>query len=144
MSELIFFIEPDKIEKNFPFISKMTPFSLKSDLKTMMKNDHFFDEKEFIIHLVNELNTVCKHIKTSDIIYHNNDNYKICILKFRMADYKNNKGKSCGWRIISLIDYDNSIFILLSIYMHAKGKNDLTPNENKKVRELCDEYANSI
>lgn len=41
-------------------------------------------------------------------------------------------------------DEINKVLYLLSIYKHSKGKNDLTPEENKKVRLLCDEYVNSI
>ena len=110
----------------------------------MKKYNHLNDEKTFFIILASELNAVYKSIKTSDFIYHNKENYKIGILKCRMADDKHNKGKSYGWRVIALIDDINSIFILLSIYMHSKGKNDLTPIENKKVRELCDEYVEYI
>lgn len=61
-----------------------------------------------------------------------------------MKDRNNNSGKSKGWRIIALVDDENNIFYLLDLYSHSQGKDNLSYNEEKKIRLLCDEYAENV
>lgn len=107
----------------------------------MMRESKIKDENEFYSKLTRELSVAIKNLKDNDFIYHNNVFYYIAVIKFRMKDDNSNFGKSKGWRVVAIIDNINGIFILLDFYKHSKGKDNLTENEKKIVKEMCDEYA---
>lgn len=139
-----FIVSPDQIEEIFSEFTHRNPFSYKKEYKDYKKNFRSMSDNEFEGLLSNELQAAYKNAKPGDYIYHNDKKFKVAILKFRKKDDISNSGKSGGWRLIALVDEINKVLYLLSIYKHSKGKNDLTPEENKKVRLLCDEYVNSI
>lgn len=113
-------------------------------MKEMMKEYNYKDQNDFYAHLVLELQNAYKEVNSKNYIYHNGKCFKIAIMKYRMQDISSNSGKRKGWRVVALIDEKNDLFFLLDLYKHSNGKDDLTPDENKKVRLLCDEYADSI
>ena len=139
----VFIVNPDKIDEIFKDFIHKSPFSLKKSIKTMMKY-YKLDDNDFYCQLSLELSSSYKDVKPKNYIYHNGKYFKIAILKYRMMDYQSNSGKSKGWRIVALVDELNNYFYLLDLYKHSQGKDDLTPDENKKVRQLCDEYADNI
>lgn len=139
-----FVIDPNKLDEYFSDFSHKSPFNLYKSIKSIKKELNIKEDSKLFEYLVLELNSVYKDIRQKDYIYHNNKCYKIAIIKFRMQDDKNNRGKSSGWRVIALIDDVNSIFYLLDLYKHSKGKDNLTIIENRMLKEMCDEYANSI
>lgn len=137
-------VEPQDIENIFNDFDCKNPFSFKKEYKEYRKNYSEKTDKEFEALLALELQSAYKNAKPSNYIYHNKKQHKISLIKLRIKDAKANSGKSGGWRVIALVDELNNIFYLLSLYKHSKGKDDLTPQENKKARELCDEYFDSI
>ena len=139
-----FIIDVEELDNIFSTFDHKSPFNLKRSIKEIMKEYNYSDYTDFYAHLALEIQTAYKDVRPKNYIYHNGKNYKIAVLKYRMQDISSNSGKSKGWRIVALIDEDNDVFFLLDLYKHSKGKDDLTPDENKKVRLLCDEYANSI
>ena len=139
---LYFIVDPNKIEEIFSSFEHKNPFSLKSQYKEYRKyiGKNISDE-EFINYLAIEIQVAYKNVKSGDYIYHNGNNYKVAILKFRANDIKSNKGKSGGWRVVALVDEINSFFYLLCLYKHSKGKDNLDNIEKQKVCQLCDEYV---
>ena len=94
--------------------------------------------------IASEIKVGLEHLKQGDVLYNSKQNYKIQIIKFRIADWNTNSGKSGGWRIIGLVDILNSIFFLLSMYKHSSGKANISKSESNKVKNLCDEYSMNI
>ena len=139
-----FIIDAEEIDNIFNSFTHKSPFNLKKSIKVIMKEYNYSDYNDFYAHLFLEIQTAYKDVKPKNYIYHNGKYYKIAILKYRMQDISSNSGKSKGWRIVALVDEENNLFFLLDLYKHSNGKDDLTPDENKKVRLLCDEYADSI
>ena len=138
-----YILKPEDIKKYLSDFKHKSPFNLRNSIKIMMKEYNILEDY-FYTHLVNELSAAFKITKAKDYIYHNGKYYKIAIIKFRMQDEKANSGKSNWWRIVALIDGLNRIFYLLDLYKHSQGKDNLTAIEIKKLKELCDEYADSL
>lgn len=136
-----FVVDSDIIDEFFNAFNNKNPFTLKSEIKTFRKIYGKISDEEFNGLFANEISAAYKSVKPGDYIYHNSKRYRIAILKFRMKDGKSNAGKSAGWRIVSLVDEENDLFILLSIYKHSQGKDNLTDSEKNAVKALCDEYA---
>ncbi len=139
-----FIVNPDVLNEFFSGFVNKSPFNLKKSIKAMMKDYLSISELDFYIYLTMEIKSAYKEAKQKNYIYHNGKYYKIAIIKFRMIDENSNSGKSKGWRVIGLVDELNNLFFLLDLYKHSLGKDDLTPNENKKVRLFCDEYVNNV
>lgn len=139
-----FIVDPDILDKIFIAFENKSPFNLKKSIKNIMNEYSINDVKEFYVYLSLELNVAYSNAKQSNYIYHNKKYFKIAIIKLRMKDRNNNSGKSKGWRIIALVDDENNIFYLLDLYSHSQGKDNLSYNEEKKIRLLCDEYAENV
>lgn len=140
-----FIVKPDDIDYVFSSFEHKNPFSLKNEYKDYRKHTGLkVSDDDFAVLLASELQVAYKNVKPGDYIYHNDKQFRIAILKFRTDDFKSKKGKSSGWRVIALVDELNNYFYLLSIYSHSQGKANLSDIEKRKVRELCDEYADSL
>lgn len=139
-----FIIDPQDIEDIFDTFVHKNPFSLKKEYKNFKKEYAALDDVMFLGLLSLEIQAAYKNAKQSNYIYHNKNQHKIAIIKFRIRDVKSHSGKSNGWRAIALVDEINNIFYLLSLYKHSNGKDNLTSQEKREVRDLCDEYSESI
>ncbi|MBD5390743.1 hypothetical protein HDR67_01915 [bacterium] len=139
-----FIIDPNDIEDIFKDLAHKNPFSTKTAYKDFRKEYGEFGDTDFKGLLTAELQAAYKKVKPGDYIYHCKKEFRIAIVKFRIKDAKANCGKSGGWRVVALADEVNGFFYLLALYKHSKGKDDLTQQEKKKVREMIEEYAKSI
>ncbi len=126
------FYDPDHISEQL----LNSPFNLKKDCKDI-------DEKELIRIAQNvqaEIEANRKS-KTYSILYQCNENYKIACCKIRTEDNYRKKGKSNGYRVITLVDREDNIAIILHIYRHAHGEDEnISKIAMNKLKKLIDEY----
>lgn len=139
-----FIIDPLQIEDIFKNFIHKNPFSLKSEYKFFRKYFQGISEEEIIGNLSLEIQSSIKGINPKNYFYYCKKQHKIAIVKFRIKDVKSNSGKSGGWRVVALVDYTNNLFYLLSLYKHSCGKDNLTSQEKIGVKNLCEEYFESI
>ncbi len=140
-----FLIDSELNTTYFAELEHKNPFHLNAELKTYIKSLKCqINIEDIKVELALEIQVTLKNTSKIIKLYEAKNNYKICIIKFRMADDKSNLGKSSGWRIIALMDDNNKIFYLLSIYKHSLGKDNITKDEKNKLKALCDDYSNNI
>jgi hypothetical protein len=135
-----FIIDSEMIDKFFENYNNKNPFHLKAELKELYKSSNIQSYKDFIAHLGDEIQAAYINSKKGDYIYHCNQNFRIAILKFRMKDISTNSGKSSGLRIVALIDEISNLCIVLSLYKHSKGNDNITKEEHERLKKLCNEY----
>lgn len=139
-----FFVNPNKIEEIFSEFNEKNPFSLRSEYKDYIKSVNTKDVDICEANLADEIKTAY-HVSTiHNVLYFSSISRSVFVLKLRIKDEAANSGKSNGWRVIGLVDIINGIFYLFSIYKHSFGKDNLSPNEVKAMRNICDEYANEL
>ena len=140
-AEIDFIVEPKIINEIFNDFKHKSPFNLEKIIKDYIKQYKIQDETQFFVLLSQELKSAYKHISNRHYIYHSHSFYSVVIIKYRMSDFTQNKGKSSGFRVVALVDEINKLFYLLDLYKHSDGKDNLTPDEKTKLKELCDEYT---
>ena len=139
--DLTYLVSLKDIDEFLNSFENHSPFSLKNEYKNFTKKCCFSSIQKAEENLAKEIKVSIEKYGY-DTIY-KIDNSKVAIVKLRIRDESSNRGKSGGWRIIGLIDNFELLFILLSIYNHSSGKDDITPNEKKALREMCIEYSRS-
>ncbi len=137
-----YLIDVETIEEFISKFDNKSPFSLKKEFKEYKKVNNFKNDSECVNLLALEIDSALVMSDNSNIIY-SCERYTIAIIKLRIKDESSNRGKSGGWRIIGLVDKIEKLFVLLSIYRHSSGKDDLSPYEKSQLRCFCDEYADS-
>ena len=128
-------IDPMTIEKEL----SLSPYNLKKDMKDINNND----EKAIVSGLRYELINGPGRGSYA-ICYKCKRDIRIHYAKIRVPDEKRNRGKSGGYRVISLIDSDIQYCFVLHIYRHAHGEdNDISKNDKNSLEKLVEEYYNS-
>ena len=134
--QLYILVDPKKIIESFPDL----PFPLKNDYKEFKKDFHRISDDEIKEILALEIKNALKEHYTNLFTYNN----VLVIIKTRIANKNNNKGKSGGWRIIGLLDKKNELFVLFDIYEHSGGKDNISKDEKDKLVEITKEYSMSL
>ena len=63
--------------------------------------------------------------------------------KIRIDDVLDNKGKSSGFKFITLVDTLNSRCVLLHIYKHP-AKDNITNKQKSKLKSILELYVSSL
>lgn len=135
MKKYSIIIDPDFIENEI----RISPYNLRKDLKDISIEAY----REIGSNILNELilgpgrpsNSICYRCKNNICIYYS---------KIRIKDLERNKGKSGGYRIISLVDEEDLFCFVLHIYRHAHGEdNDISKNDKNKLERIVEEYYKS-
>lgn len=136
MCKFSVYCDPDGMEE----LCSYSPYNLKKDLKDIEQ-----DELDTIMeNVANELYHGPHRPPVSSMMYWGKER-KAAYGKIRVVDIKNDSGKSSGYRCVVLVDMKNYRGFILHIYKHGKKKDDdISSEERKQLRELVDEYVESL
>lgn len=115
----------------------ISPFSLKKDLKRLRDNEI----DEIAEELANELHVGINRPPTVVPVYFSSDRKAACV-KVRVDDVGRNKGKSNGYRCISLVDIYNRHAYILHIYRHGSGEDkNISDIARNRLKEMVRQYS---
>lgn len=115
---------------------ELSPYNLKKDIKGMTTGK----QKSIATSITYELMNGPGRPSYS-ICYRCQNDIRIHYAKIRISDSDSNKGKTGGYRIISLIDDDIKYCFVLHIYKHAHGEdNDISKSDKNLLEKLVEEY----
>lgn len=131
--------DQDLLEEIFEDIS---PFNMNKDFRRLKKLDldlYLLQELEALIHM-KKFDVVLKNSKTSK------EGCFIRLVKIRIKNPLNHKGKSSGFRVICIVDDYNSITYLLHVYQKdgANKKSNITKEERKSAIAIFQEVKNEF
>ena len=139
--EYTIFADADLIDEIFTPIG-IDKLSYRREIKDYC--DHFsnFAEDNIITNLSDEIANIIQNNLGIITIYRHER--VISIVKFRIKDEKSNRGKSGGFRVVGLVDKANDLFVVLSIYRHSEGKDNISEEMKNYYRKVCAAYYESI
>lgn len=128
--------DPDEMED----LVKISPFSLKKDLKQLEENEMDSMAEE----LANELHkgtnrppAVAPGFITSD--------RRVAWVKVRIDDFGRKKGKSNGYRCISLVDLYNKHAFVLHVYRHGRGEDkNISKAAQNALKDMVKQYSDDL
>ena len=117
-----------------------SPFSLKRDLKQLQNEEIDKIAEE----LANELHrgiprppTVASGFVTQD--------RRVAWVKVRIDDLGRKKGKSNGYRCISLVDLYHRHAFILHIYRHGRGEDkDISDAAQNQLKDMVKQYSDEL
>jgi len=92
---------------------------------------------------IKDITLLDDYLKKSDVISKMEDGHKKILVKTRIPNSAMKVGKSAGFRIISIIDYDRNHINFLEVYP-KKGKLGKSDLSNGEYKSLLEEYINQL
>lgn len=121
----------------------ISPFNMDRDIKFLHKNKISIDK------VLAEIEAKF-YFKNYDVIYEkelcNQSKKRILLVKIRIINPQNNKGKASGFRVIAIVNECEEHALIFNLFPKdgARRKDDLTIDEKNKAKCLFVEYIECV